>query len=309
MDIAIYLIIDIAHNNKNEHNESDEHKENVNQKKLVDGKWRDKVNELGLNHNMKHNQIIITSSNYEDPKFLKILELLHNIHPHIKFNTFDVVKYTKPTNDKLEENELTFRLMTRQYNGAHDLDSLNREVESRMQEQEINHSGWSMQRFVKKTMYIHRFYPSGGCDTELPFTSRYILNIHSTDNKCLLWRLIAYLHPASRDPNRVSKYNEPEYINEIKLPNGVIPPYDYFHLKKTQELNKDKILFNVFNLNKNKTINPVLINHNDPKGCIILYWDNHYFLCKDVSFLLRKSSKHICYPCLKYCVSNRRSIK
>ena len=96
-----------------------------------------------------------------------------------------------------------------------------------------------MQRFVKRTMYIHSFYPSGGCGTELPFTSRYILNIHNTDNKCLLLCLIAYLHPASRDPNRVSKYNKPEYITEIKLPNGVIPPYDYYHMKKIQELNKD----------------------------------------------------------------------
>ena len=198
---------------------------------------------------MKHNQIIITSSNYEDPKFLNILESLHNIHPHIKFNTFDVVKYTKPTNDKLDENDFTFRLMTRQYNGAHDLDLLNGELETRMQEQEMNQSGWSVQRFIKRTMYIHRFYPSGGCDTELPFTSRYILNIHNTDNKCLLWCLIAYLHPSKDHPNRVSKYNKTEYINEIKLPNGVTPPYGYYDLKKIQELNKDKVLLNVFNLN------------------------------------------------------------
>ena len=34
-----------------------------------------------------------------------------------------------------------------------------------------------------------------------------------------------------------------------------------------------------------------------------MYWDNHYFLCKDVSFLLRKSSKHKCYPRQKCCVS------
>ena len=128
-----------------------------------------------------------------------------------------------------------------------------------------------------------------------------MLNIHNTD-KFLLWCLIAYLHPASRDPNRVSKYNKPEYINEIKLPK-LPPPYDYYHLKKIQELNKDKILFKVFNLNRNKTINPLLIKHNDPKRCNVLYWDNHYFLCKDVSFLLRKSSKHKCYPCLKCCVS------
>ena len=50
--------------NKNEHYESDEHNENVKQKKLVDKKWRDRVNELGLDHNMKYNQIMITSSNY-----------------------------------------------------------------------------------------------------------------------------------------------------------------------------------------------------------------------------------------------------
>ena len=230
---------------------------------------------------------MITSSNYEDIKFLNVLEEMYNIHHHIKFNTFGVVKYTKPTDDKLEENEFTFRLMTRQCNGPHDLDMLNSELETRMQEQEMNQSGWSMQRFVKRTMYIHRFNPTGGCTTELPFTSRYIPNIHNTDNKCLLWCLIAYSHPASRDPNRVSKYNKPEYINEIKLPK-LPPPYDYYHLQKIQELNKDKILFNVLNLNKNKTINPVLINHNVPKGCHILYWDNHYILCKDVSFLLRK---------------------
>ena len=59
----------------------------------------------------------------------------------------------------------------------------------------------------------------------------------------------------------------------------------------------------MFNLNKNKTINPVIINHNNPKGCNILYWDNHYLLCEDVSFLLR-SSNHKSYPCLK-CVSFR----
>ena len=238
-------ICNTRYNNKIEQNESEEHKEN-NNKKLVDKKWRDKVNELGLDHNKKYNQLIITSSSYEDPKFLIILESLHNIHPHIK--------YTKPTDDKLEENEFTFWLMTRQYNGAHNLDLLNGELVTRMQEQEMNQSGWSLQTFIKITMYIHSFYPSGGCDTELPFTLRYILNIHNTDNKCLLWCLIAYLHPAPHNPCRISNYNKPEYINEIKLPIRITPPYYYYHLKKIQELNKDKVLFNVFNLYKIKLL-------------------------------------------------------
>ena len=58
-------ICNTRYNTKNEHNESDENKENVKQEKLVDKKWRDKVYELGLDHNMKCNQIMITSSNYE----------------------------------------------------------------------------------------------------------------------------------------------------------------------------------------------------------------------------------------------------
>ena len=93
---------------------------------------------------------MITSSNYEDIKFLNVLDEMYNIHPHNKFNTFDVVMYTKPTDEKLEENEFTFRLMTGQYNGPHDLDMLNIELETRMQEREMNQSDWSMQRFVKR---------------------------------------------------------------------------------------------------------------------------------------------------------------
>ena len=39
--------------------------------------------------------------------------------------------------------------MSRQYNGPHDLDMMNSELETRMQEQELNQSGRPMQSFVK----------------------------------------------------------------------------------------------------------------------------------------------------------------
>ena len=90
---------------------------------------------------MRYNQTMITSKTYDALKFLEVLEALQNIYPHINFNTFDVVKYTKPTNDKLEEHEFTFRLLTRQHNGPYDLDMLNSELETRMQKQEMNQSG------------------------------------------------------------------------------------------------------------------------------------------------------------------------
>ena len=90
---------------------------------------REKVNELGSDDNMKCSQIMITGSNYDYLNFLKKLETIYNTHPLIKFTTFDVVKYTKPTDDKLEENEFIFSLrMTRQFNGHYDLDMMNGEL-------------------------------------------------------------------------------------------------------------------------------------------------------------------------------------
>ena len=54
---------------------------------------------------------------------------------------------------------------------------LNRELETRMQEQEMNQPGWSMQRFVKRTMYVHSFYPTAGCRAERPFRYNRKINI------------------------------------------------------------------------------------------------------------------------------------
>ena len=51
-----------------------------------------------------------------------------------------MVRYIKYTDDKLEEHEFTFMLMSRQYKSLYDVNLLNRELENRMQEQEINQS-------------------------------------------------------------------------------------------------------------------------------------------------------------------------
>ena len=53
---------------------------------------------------MSYNQISISSSDYVDSKFAKTLEALHKINSSIKVNTFDEVKYTRPTADKCENN-------------------------------------------------------------------------------------------------------------------------------------------------------------------------------------------------------------
>ena len=42
--------------------------------------------------------------------------------------------------------------MTRKYSGPYDLYMMNRDLETRTQEQELKQSVWIMQRFFKRTM-------------------------------------------------------------------------------------------------------------------------------------------------------------
>ena len=47
---------------------------------------------------------------------------------------------------------------------------------------------------------------------------------------------------------KANSYSNKCFFNEIKLPK-IQDPYGYKDLQKIQEKNKDKVLFNVFNLN------------------------------------------------------------
>ena len=69
-------------------------------------------------------------------------------------------------------------------------------------------------------MYTHKFYPTVCCSTNLSFNSNCKFDIKNNDEFCLLWVLVAYLHPAKDHPNRIGNYNKPEYTKEITLSNS-----------------------------------------------------------------------------------------
>ena len=79
----------------------------------------------------------------------------------------------------------------------------------------MNQFGWISQNFILRTMYVHRFYPTAGCYTDLPFKSRYLLIIQNDDGFCLLQNLIAYLQIANINRHKISNYNNQEYTNEL----------------------------------------------------------------------------------------------
>ena len=116
-------------------------------------------------------------------------------------------------------------------------------------------------------MYIHKFFPADIGHVEVQSKAWYLLNVQSADKKCFM-SICAYQHPAEDLPTRFSNHNKQVYINGIKIRHK--GPYEINELKKTQKLNKGAVLFNLFYLNKDKTINPVLINQNGPKRFSIL---------------------------------------
>ena len=69
------------------------------------------------------------------------------------------------------------------------------------------------------TLHIQRFQPVAGASYKpLPQyiqAKKACVNPQNKDLKCALWCILAHVHPAAKDPQRVSKYRP--YEDEIKV--------------------------------------------------------------------------------------------
>lgn len=72
-----------------------------------------------------------------------------------------------------------------------------------------------------------------------------VINIQNDDEKCLLWCLLAALHPIYHNPQRVSHYLP--FEQELNV-NGISFPPPLLQIKKFEE--KNKITINVFGFEK-----------------------------------------------------------
>ena len=127
--------------NKDKQYKSDQHNDNVSERKFLKEELKMRVEDLGKNHLMGYNNTTFSSTDDNEPKNATVLQTLRNVHPNIEFFTFYFVKSTKPTDEKLEEHEFTWQ--DNMIPHPLDLDELNNdlnEVETRMEEQELNQS-------------------------------------------------------------------------------------------------------------------------------------------------------------------------
>ena len=144
-----------------------------------------------------------------------------------------------------------------------------------------------------------------GCHVEVPreiVTKRAVISVHSADNACFAWSVVAALYPAERHVNRESSY--PHYTTVLNLAN-IEFPMTLKDIYKFERLNAVSI--NVYGI-ENKQVLPLrLTNEKKEKHVNMLYVQDprndgigHFAWIKNLSRLVssqisrKKNKKFFC---------------
>lgn len=169
-------------------------------------------------------------------------------------------------------------------------------------------SGWSISKILNVCLFVSKYTPLGG-SSYIPLPEKIaaktaVLNIQNTDQKCLVWCLLAHrLNVDRKDhPHRVSHYTT--YEDEIKL-GALTHPIPVTKIAIVEKLNNLRI--NVFGCEENEVF-PLYISERDDEDCVNLLLitndeTQHYCLIRTMSRLVQNLSKHehavfVCLRCL-----------
>lgn len=183
---------------------------------------------------------------------------------------------------------------------------------------EANGSGWIIDEIQKFTVNTSAYTPlMGSSFIKLPRNiemRRAVLNIKNRDNKCILWAILAHLHPIRSNPNNWSNYHR--YEHELNMA-GVSYPTPLQDITKIEQNNN--ISINVFGYNANDTcsIYPLYRSKVGTGNHInlLLAQDGekrHYCLIRNFSRLMAYRTRshckqYFCFNCLhSYCSASLR---
>ena len=197
------------------------------------------------------------------------------------------------------------------------LASAMQEIYRRSQEFQAEGSGWALERVILLTLHTVAYQPlMGNSYIKLPdyiMKKKAVLNIKNQDDKCILWSILAHLHPISRDnnPNRVAKYRP--YEHELNMI-GVAYPTPLQDICKIEKNNNLSI--NVIGYDSTDGFYPLRITRDikDQHINLLLIKDSeksHYCLIRNFSRLMshrtaHKGTQYFCYNCLHAFTTQRR---
>ena len=190
-----------------------------------------------------------------------------------------------------------------------DLATAMREIFAQAQEFQAQGSGWSLERVISLTVHTVAYQPlMGNSYIKLPqfiTKKKAVLNIENQDDKCILWSILAYLHPLARGnhPERVNKYRP--YEHELNM-EGVAYPTPLADISKIEKNNNLSI--NVIGYDSTDGIYPLRITRDIGERHVNLLLikeaeKSHYCLIRNFSRLMghrtnHNGTQHYCYNCL-----------
>ena len=174
-------------------------------------------------------------------------------------------------------------------------------LENKIEEYLKKGSEWMVENVKMINLMMTKYQPMGGSYIKLPKAienKTSLLNIKNKDEKCLLWSLLAALHPEVNDDpslniSRVSTYQQ--FENELDM-KGITYPVSQHHLDKVERQNS--LAISVYAWDKEDGFYPIRVSEVEGKPIHLLLLTNekhntkHYVLIKSLSGLLSQRSKH-----------------
>lgn len=132
------------------------------------------------------------------------------------------------------------------------------EMIEKMEEFIMLGSGWYLKSIEHLEMHTIDYKPmKGGEYIPLPdwiMRKKAIVSIRNSDNKCLLWCVLRYLHPREKNDSRLGDLKQ--YEKDINT-QGLVFPLKIKDISKFEELNPNIPGINVFSVNENKKFYPL----------------------------------------------------
>ena len=205
------------------------------------------------------------------------------------------------------------------------IDKINLDIDNYQQ----NGSGWAFLNIKKLEINLADYSPTKGSSyIDLPKwikLKKAIINPKNKDDKCFLWCILRYLHPKTRDSERIADLRK--YEDEL-VTKGLTFPMDVKDIKKFEKLNPE--IPSILVLAVEGKSFQIIKSPKDSKDSINLFLikdgdRSHYTLIKNLSRLIRSSLTtnrvggfFICKRCLchfnverkfdlhvKYCNNNK----
>ncbi|KYN22204.1 hypothetical protein ALC57_05406 [Trachymyrmex cornetzi] len=282
---------------------------------------------------------VTLNSNYIEPQqfsndardivFEQIRDNHHQRHICLKVNTIfngefiaDVKRAVKSITTKNYELCATSDL--REWYDKHVTDSILTSLEE-FQERD---SGWALSRILNLIVNVNKYNPMRvGCCMEIPRCiklKKAVINIHSMDNACFAWSIVAALYPSEKNKNRLSSY--PHYKRVLNL-TGIEFPVTLKQISKFELLNDISVnIFTERERSEKKDDNGMIVplrltKDKKDKHVNLLYLqdvrgDNntvgHFVWIKNLSRLIgsqinkTKRKKYLCDRCLHYFYSSEK---